>query len=403
MKVLTISHMYPSTFNEVSGIFVHEQIKALKEKGVKVKVVSPVPWIPFPINKVSKKWEKYSMIPEFTNWDGVQVWYPRYLTFPKALFFASSGKRMYWGIKNLVKKLYRDFKFDLIHAHVTLPDGYTAMELAQDLDIPFVVTIHGADLYITIKKNTGCLYALKQVFKRADRIILVSNELKKILSNYFEVSDKLLVIGNGIPINKIYTCKDNIDPSNNKNKGFMLLSVSCLIERKGIDYNLRALSKLINKYPELRYIIVGDGIEKDKLRELAKELGVYERVEFTGMLSHDDVLKYMKEADIFSLPSWNEAFGVVYIEAMACGKPVIGCEGEGLKDFVRNFETGLLVKPKDVDSLAEAMDFLLTNPDKAKEIGERGRKLVLDNYTWEKNAEKTIRVYQEVLSNVRNS
>lgn len=403
MKVLTISHMYPSTFNEVSGIFVHEQIKALKEKGVKVKVVSPVPWIPFPINRVSKKWEKYSMIPEFTNWDGVQVWYPRYLTFPKALFFASSGKRMYWGIKNLVKKLYRDFKFDLIHAHVTLPDGYTAMELAQDLDIPFVVTIHGADLYITIKKNTGCLYALKQVFKRADRIILVSNELKKILSNYFEVSDKLLVIGNGIPINKIYTCKDNIDPSNNKNKGFMLLSVSCLIERKGIDYNLRALSKLINKYPELRYIIVGDGIEKDKLRELAKELGVYERVEFTGMLSHDDVLKYMKEADIFSLPSWNEAFGVVYIEAMACGKPVIGCEGEGLKDFVRNFETGLLVKPKDVDSLAEAMDFLLTNPDKAKEIGERGRKLVLDNYTWEKNAEKTIRVYQEVLSNVRNS
>lgn len=401
MKVLTISHMYPSTFNEVSGIFVHEQVKALKEKGVKVKVVSPVPWTPFPINKVSKKWERYSMIPEFTNWDGIKVWYPRYLTFPKALFFASSGKRMYWGIKNLVKKLYRDFKFDLIHAHVALPDGYAAMELAQDLDIPFVVTIHGADLYITIKKNTECLYTLKQVFKRADRIILVSHELKKILSNYFEVSDKLLVIGNGIPINKIYTCKDNADLSNNKNKGLMLLSASYLIERKGIDYNLRALSKLINKYPELRYIIAGDGVEKNKLQELAKELGVYERVEFIGMLSHDDVLKYMSEADIFSLPSWNEAFGVVYIEAMACGKPVIGCEGEGLEDFVRNFETGLLVKPKDVNSLAEAMDFLLSNPDKAKEIGKRGQKLVLDNYTWEKNAEKTIRVYQEVLDDVR--
>lgn len=393
--------MYPSTFNEVSGIFVHEQVKALKEKGVKIKVVSPAPRTPFPINKVSKKWKKYSMIPEFTNWEGVPVWYPRYLTFPKALFFASSGKRMYRGIKNLVKKLYRDFKFDLIHAHVALPDGYAAMELAQDLDIPFVVTIHGADLYITIKKNTECLYALKQVFKRADRIILVSNELKKILSNYFEVSDKLLVIGNGIPINKVYTCKDKVDPSNNK--GFMLLSVSYLIERKGIDYNLRAFSKLSNKYPKLKYIIAGDGVEKNKLQELAKELEVYERVEFTGMLSHDDVLKYMKEADIFSLPSWNEAFGVVYIEAMACGKPIIGCEGEGLEDFVRNFETGLLVKPKDVNSLVEAMDFLLSNPDKAKEIGERGRKLVLDNYTWEKNAEKTIRVYQEVLNDVRKS
>ena len=152
----------------------------------------------------------------------------------------------------------------------------------------------------------------------------------------------------------------------------------------------------------MRYIIVGDGAE-NKLQKLAKELGVYERVEFTGVLSHDYVLKYMKEADIFSLPSWNEAFGIVYIEAMACGKPVIGCEGEGLEDFVRNFETGLLVKPKEVNGLAKAMDFLLSNPGKAREIGERGRKLVLDNYTWEKNAEKTIRVYQEVLSNVRKS
>jgi teichuronic acid biosynthesis glycosyltransferase TuaC len=108
-------------------------------------------------------------------------------------------------------------------------------------------------------------------------------------------------------------------------------------------------------------------------------------------------MKYISKADIFSLPSLNEAFGVVYIEAMACGKPVIGCKGEGIEDFVDDKITGLLVKPKDVDSLAKALDFLLSNPDEAKAIGERARKLVMKNYTWAKNAEKTISLYQGVL------
>ena len=120
-----------------------------------------------------------------------------------------------------------------------------------------------------------------------------------------------------------------------------------------------------------------------------------------GRLSHKEVMKYIAEADIFSLPSWNEAFGVVYIEAMAHGKPVIGCQGEGIEDFVEHGKTGLLVKPKDVDSLAKAMDYLLSNPDEARPMGKRARKLVLENYTWKKNVERTIEVYREVFNSAR--
>ncbi len=399
MKILVISHMYPSTYNEVAGIFVHEQAKALQEKGIEIRVISAVPWTPFPINIISNKWKRYSKIPKYKDWEGIPVWYPRYLTFPKAYLFESSGERMYKGIKKIVSKIYIDFKFDLIHAHSALPDGYAAMKLAEDFNVPFIVTIHGQDLYITANKNIKCLIALKKVFKQAKKIILVSNELKKIAKNNIEFGDNTVVIGNGIPINKIYSTKEYHLDTNNKN--IILLSVSYLIERKGIDLNLVAFSKLKNKYPNLKYLIVGDGIEKKKLQELSRELGIYDKVEFLGMLTHDEVIKQMSRADIFSLPSWNEAFGVVYIEAMACGKPVIGCRGEGIEDFVENGKTGMLVNPKDVDSLAEAMDYLLSNPDKAREIGARARKLVLENYTWEKNAEKTIKVYQEVLNNAR--
>lgn len=399
MKVLVISHMYPSTFNNVFGIFVSEQVKALVKHGVNIKVISPVPLTPFPINRINEKWYRYSKIPKFENRDGISVYYPRYITFPKALFFDSSGERMYRGIKELIQNIYNGYKFDLVHAHAALPDGYAAMKIAKDFKVPFVVTIHGQDLYITINKNAKCKMIIQRVFEQAHRVMVVSNQLKRIAKNNIGLGDKTIIIGNGIPIDKIHHLgRQNI---NIGNKNIILLSVSYLIERKGIDFNLKAFSKILSKYPNLKYIIIGDGVEKKRLQDLAEKLGIYEKVEFLGMLSHEDVMKKMAEADIFSLPSWNEAFGVVYIEAMAHGKPVIGCKGEGIEDFVEDRKTGMLVNPKDTDSLVKAIYYLLSNPEEAKRIGERARRLVLEKYTWTKNAEKTIKVYQEALNNAK--
>ncbi|MBP8961263.1 glycosyltransferase family 4 protein, partial [Patescibacteria group bacterium] len=115
--------MYPSSFDEAAGIFVHEQVKALIKKGVEVRVISPIPWTPFPINRIKGKWRKYSQVPSRAIWDDVEIFYSRYLAFPGAWFFASSGKRMHRGIKEMIERIYQEFPFDLIHAHVALPDG----------------------------------------------------------------------------------------------------------------------------------------------------------------------------------------------------------------------------------------------------------------------------------------
>lgn len=399
MDVLILSHMYPSTYNDVYGIFVHEQVKALIKLGVEVKVISPVPWAPFPVNIMSEKWKKYSMVPKYENRENVSVWYPRYITIPKALFLESSGERMYKGLQYLVKNIYSDFKFDLIHAHVALPDGYAAMKLAKDFNVPHVITIHGQDLQQTLYKNEQCKEILLKAIHSANKIVLVSNKLNNIIKKYCDdKNNKINVIANGVDAD--YILNNRMKKTNNE-RNKIILSVSNLIKTKGIDLNIQAFSKLTEKYQNLRYFIIGDGTERKNLEILSKDLVISEKVEFLGIVSHNDVMKYMADADIFSLPSWNEAFGVVYIEAMAHGKPVIGCKGEGIEDFVDDGETGLLVNPKDVDSLAQAMDFLLSNPDKANAIGERARELVLENYTWEKNAEKTLKAYQEVLNNAR--
>ncbi len=400
MKILIISHMYPSTFNEVSGIFIHKQVKELKKQGCEIKVISPLPWIPFPINYLSKKWNKYSKISQKVVKEGIEVYYPRFLEFPKTLFFASSGERMFNGIQETVKKIYKNFKFDIVHSHDALPDGYAGTKISRKYKKPLIVTIHGDDFQQTIFKNSKYKKIIKKIIDFSAKTITVSGKLEKIGKKNLQINpNKIIKISNGINLNDIRkNMKEDIEKYAKKR---IILSVSNLIKTKGIDLNLQAMVRLKKKYLNLIYLIIGEGSERKKLENITKTLGLQNNVRFIGEISYSEVMRYMSFCDILSLPSWNEAFGVVYIEAMAQGKPVIGCKGEGIEDFVENGKTGLLVKPQDVDSLVGVLDFLLSHPEEAQKIGKRARDVILESYTWEKNAEKTIEVYKEVLDNVR--
>lgn len=393
MKVLVISHMYPSTFNKGSGIFVHKQVKALIKQGCDVEVICPMPWAPFPLNKLSQRWKRYSEVPMEDNIEGVKVYYPRYIEFPKGYLFHRSGYMMYKGIATLVENLHKKQGFDVIHCHVALPDGYSGILLSEKLKIPVVVTVHGQDVQNTIYRNESCKEAVFSVMDKAHGIITVSNKLRNIVKNE-AFADKIQVINNGIDIND---CKATEDLKAAKPKdSILLLSVANLNKSKGIDLNIKAVAKLMEKYPNLIYYIIGDGPERQSLEKLVYDNNLKEKVVFLGKLDYKQVMNYMAICDIFSLPSWREGFGVVYIEAMAHGKPVIGVKGEGIEDAIINGENGLLVEPKSVDSLVEAMNLLITNRDKASVMGLKGRETVVNGFTWEKNAEAMIKAYREL-------
>ena len=176
----------------------------------------------------------------------------------------------------------------------------------------------------------------------------------------------------------------------------VLLSVGYLIERKAHEYVLKSLNKLSKKYHNLKYVIVGDGDRERYLKELTIELGLERNVVFAGRQSHDMVMRYIAGSDIFVLPSWDEAFGVVYVEAMAHGKPIIACEGEGIADFVKDKKTGILVKPKDIESLTNGIEYLVKNPLIAKKIGQSGKELVYSSFTWGNNAKQYLNIYKEL-------
>jgi len=396
MKVLVLSHLYPSTFNPVHGVFVAEQVAALRNRGLELKVVSPVPWSPFPINHLTSRWQAYSDIPTHESRSGVSVSYPRYLTLPGSFLFASSGWRMYYGIRKLVARIYDEFPFDLIQAHVALPDGFAAAELRQEYQVPLVVTIHGQDLQVTLNRSAACAKALASVFRQADRVNVVSTKLQKIAQSRIGFHNKIVVIGNGVTIAKLKPEANRSNPA--LHRDVSILSVSNLIRSKGIDLNLKAIAALADKHPRLRYTVIGDGPEMSLLVKLACDLNIQNRVAFLGRLSHEQVMDYMAATDVFCLPSWCEGFGVVYIEAMAHKKPVIACKGEGIEDAIIDGETGFLVEPKSVQKLVNVLEYVLDHPVEAALVGEKAHKLVLSSYTWEKNAAKTVEVYRKALS-----
>jgi glycosyltransferase involved in cell wall biosynthesis len=149
--------------------------------------------------------------------------------------------------------------------------------------------------------------------------------------------------------------------------------------------------------PDTQLVIVGSGPEGPRLTTLASQLGVDRCVRFVGRVQHDALLSLYDEADVFCLASEDEGFGIVYLEAMARGVPVIGSAGEGIADIVVSEENGILVPPRDAAAIAAAVRRLLTDDSLLRRLGEAGKDTVSTRLTWGKNARSHLDLYQRVL------
>jgi glycosyltransferase involved in cell wall biosynthesis len=308
------------------------------------------------------------------------------------------------------KILYKplDCKIDIAHAHYNMPySDYSALRYVKKNKIPFVVTYHadaqdsGGNL---IRNWAQMIYnrsLLKQVLNGADVIIATSNsyiEESKFLGDY---RDKIKVIPNGINLEEFKInlskeeCRDKLGLPHDKK---IILFFGNIVSYKGPHILLKAFSKVKTQFKDLKLVFAGRGKMQEELTKLAAELGIKNDVLFTGYV--DEKLKpfYYKSADIFCLPSITmaEAFGIVNLEAMACGVPVISSKLGGIPDVVTDRETGLLVKPEDEEALTNAILFLLENEDIARKMGNNGKKKV-EEYSWKKIAEKTEEVYESII------
>ncbi|MCU9810320.1 glycosyltransferase [Paraclostridium sp. AKS81] len=399
MKILVLSHMYPNNINKSYGIFVHEQVKELKKLGHEVKVISPVPYAPPVIRKFKEKWKKYSLVNRYEKIEGIDVYYPRMITIPRNIMIEKSGSVYFYSIKKLVEEIKKSFEFDLIHAHVALPDGYAANVIGKKYNKPVILTIHGKDIYGTVNLNEKAQNSVKAALNKCDRLVVVSDKLKELTSKY--TNKNINVIENGVDLKKVDGIKD-IEILNKKYDGkIKVLSVGYLIERKGHRYVIEALKNLVDQYNNIIYLIVGEGEKYQELKELSKKYNLEGHIDFIGALTHDDVMRYMNICDVFILPSWNEAFGVVYAEAMASYKPVIGCKNEGIDGIIKDKKNGVLVESKSSKEIYNALKYLIENPYEREIIGKLARNTI-EKFTWESNALKNIDLYKNAIAKYKD-
>jgi phosphatidylinositol alpha-1,6-mannosyltransferase len=265
--------------------------------------------------------------------------------------------------------------------------------------IPWYSFVHGTD-FLHVKRIWE--QKLLSLLSRTASGILANSEYTRIKFVQFA----------GIDPNRTHVVHPGLDPlfiekaitdereRINNNDYSILLTVGRLIDRKGQDMVIRALPKIINHVPKLKYRIIGEGPYRANLEKLAKELMVNEYVEFIGPVQDSDLIREYKSCDLFVMPSREsaediEGFGIVYLEASACGKPIIGGKSGGVSDAVLDNQTGILVDPTNIDEIANSVVNLLKNPLLAERLGKHGRERVLKKFTSNHMAIRILQIISE--------
>ena len=180
-------------------------------------------------------------------------------------------------------------------------------------------------------------------------------------------------------------------------RGHTLIQVGSLQEQKRVHVTVRAFAQVRERYPNAYLTLAGSGPDRAKLEALCRELGISGAVRFLGTIPNREVLAEMSKARFFILPSVREGFGIVYLEAMACGCVTIGTEGEGIADLIASGKNGFLVPPDDPEAIARTIEWCLEHPEETSAIAERGREDAM-SLTWEKNAGRYINLFKELIS-----
>ena len=285
--------------------------------------------------------------------------------------------------------------FDIIHTHIPTPWSADWSALFSSFKKkPLVVTYHnditGSGLANTIAhiyNKTG----LKFVLGKADRIIITQPSYLESSPHLRSYQDKLEVIPTGVNTDEFYPIKEK-----KENSIFFLSVLDEFHKYKGLDYLLKALKIVKEEIPSVELIIGGKGVLMDYYQKMASFLDVEANVKFVGYIPEEELISYYSQANVFVLPSISsvqEGFGIVALEALACQTPVVTTEIVGVADDLQKSNSGIVLKPKDIENLAKTLISILQDRNLQEKMGTNGRKMVISKYTWKEAVKALENVY----------
>jgi glycosyltransferase involved in cell wall biosynthesis len=342
VKVLVTSRLYPSAACPSRGTFVHHQVRFLRDHCT-LSVVSPTPWCPPLPGK--GRWRAYGRVERTGILDGVEIRYPRYLSLPRRLGFASAWRRYLGALSRAM-----DGAPDLIHAHLAYPDGLAAVRLGRRLGRPVVISVHGHDVRELPAARPAWRRLVIQALQGAAAVIVSSSDVRQRVLALGTDPDRVHFVPQGVDCQAFRPLGGRLPGKG----GWRLLYLGRLDPNKGIGVLLEAMARLRGEGRPVRLRLVGGSPLSGtgaRFQQQVEELGLTGVVEFRGEVPWAGVPGEIGQADLLVLPSFYDSFGIVLIEAMACGLPVVATRCGGPEELVPP-EAGELVPVADAEALA---------------------------------------------------
>lgn len=351
-RVLIVSHMYPREYNMVGGIFVHEQVKALRAQGIDARVVSGEPfWINTLNPKIIKRAIDIYRAQKISHWedhDGVPL-----IRFPyivsSLLPFQTHAATYTHGLLRQAAWLRADFPFELIHAHTAYTDGTAGRRLASKFNLPLVITEHTGP-FTTLTRTCFLRRTTQKALNSADSVIAVSSALLSDIRQQVKLKPDV----NARVIANLVDTELFLEQTRQADELIHLLWVGHFVPVKRVPVLLEAFAAAFKVQPRLRLRLAGSGEGLEQAQALVESFGISQAVEFSGRANRAQLVDYYRECDFLVISSESETFGVVAIEAMSCGRPVLTTHCGGPVEIVSHPQLGQVVGMS-VEALTEGM------------------------------------------------
>lgn len=410
MKIAFLVGEFPA----LSQTFILNQITGLIDRGHDVDIYAPVSGDE---PKIHSDVEKYNLlertfyspqIPKnylFRTLKGIRLLLANSLKEPVVLLRSlnvfkygkqAASLRLFYSA---IPLLYRRSPYDIVHCHFG-PNGLKG-SLLQDIGAlqgKLVTAVHGYDMALYLQRAGESVY--NQLYDKGDLFLPISERWKRRLIELGCPEKKILVHRMGIDCKRFSFTPRHLQAD----RRVRLVSIGRLVEKKGVEYAIRAVAKLAKVNPNIEYHVVGDGPMREDLQRLIQELDVDNAVTLHGWKQQQEIVEILNNAHIMLAPSVTskkgdqEGIPVVLMEAMAMGLPIVSTQHSGIPELIQHGISGLLVPERDVNALSEKLGNLIEHPEVWSEMGRAGRRYVEEYYDIDKLNDQLVKIYEELLT-----
>ncbi|HEX4736969.1 MAG TPA: glycosyltransferase [Allosphingosinicella sp.] len=374
LRVLTLSTLFPDSSRPAFGVFVERQTRALAAReDVAVEAVAPIGLPPWPLS-LHPHYRPRRHLPRLEQWKGLTVHRPIFPVLPP---FGTiwAAKRLTETLLPLLREIRGRFPFDVIDAEFFWPDGVAAARLGRALGVPVSIKARGSDIDHWGGHETIRRLMVEAAFA-ADGLLAVSEALKGRMVALGMPAGKIGVHHTGVDAT-LFRPRDRADAKAALGvDGPLVVTAGALVPVKGHRLALAAIEQV----PEATWIVVGDGPERPAIEKLARERGLAERVRFLGARPHDDLPGLLVAADVLLHTSEREGLANVWVEALACGTPVVATDTGAAHEVLDRPEAGRIV-PHDPAAISAALRTLLADPPSQEAV-----RRAAERFSWERNA-----------------